>query len=68
MPSLETPYLFNGDVTDRGERATEILLILFAFMVSCPGSVYMNRGNHEVRFNPISTPFQPRVNPISTPF
>lgn len=47
LPSASTPYLFNGDVTDRGERATEILLILFAFMVTCPGSVFMNRGNHE---------------------
>ncbi|XP_029294933.1 serine/threonine-protein phosphatase with EF-hands 2 isoform X2 [Cottoperca gobio] len=47
MPSLEKPYLFNGDFVDRGKDSIEILLILFSFLLVYPSEVYLNRGNHE---------------------
>lgn len=46
-PSLENPYLFNGDYVDRGSMGVEILLCLFAWKLAEPRSVFMNRGNHE---------------------
>uniref|UniRef100_A0A3Q0QVA7 Serine/threonine-protein phosphatase with EF-hands n=1 Tax=Amphilophus citrinellus TaxID=61819 RepID=A0A3Q0QVA7_AMPCI len=47
MPSLEKPYVFNGDFVDRGRDSIEILLILFAFLLVYPSDIYLNRGNHE---------------------
>jgi len=32
---------------DRGKSSTEILLILFAFLLVYPNGVHLNRGNHE---------------------
>lgn len=47
VPSTNTPYLFNGDIVDRGGHALEILLLLLALKRDEPGSVHVIRGNHE---------------------
>uniref|UniRef100_A0A672M1Y7 Serine/threonine-protein phosphatase with EF-hands n=1 Tax=Sinocyclocheilus grahami TaxID=75366 RepID=A0A672M1Y7_SINGR len=43
MPSLEKPYVFNGDYVDRGKDSMEILLILFAFLLVFPGDLHGKR-------------------------
>ena len=48
-PSATNAYLFNGDIADRGKHALEIFLLLFAYQLAEPRSVYINRGNHEQR-------------------
>ena len=48
MPSVVNPYLFNGDLVDRGEQSLEICLLLMGLAVADPLSVKINRGNHEV--------------------
>ncbi|CAK4079203.1 unnamed protein product [Aphanomyces euteiches] len=47
MPSPQNPYIFNGDIVDRGTRSIECALIIFTFAVVYPDSVHVNRGNHE---------------------
>lgn len=47
LPSFDNPYLFNGDLVDRGEYSAEVIILLMGFAIADPGSVYINRGNHE---------------------
>ena len=47
LPSPTNRYLFNGDIADRGDYATEIFALVLGYMLVFPGSVFVNRGNHE---------------------
>ena len=46
-PSPTTGYLLNGDIADRGENASEIIIIALMYKILYPEMVSMNRGNHE---------------------
>ena len=46
-PSPRNKYLFNGDIVDRGDQSVECLILLYAFKITYPKSIYINRGNHE---------------------
>ncbi|CAJ1342540.1 unnamed protein product, partial [Effrenium voratum] len=56
-PSEEVVYVFNGDIVDRGRHAVEIWLLIIAFKLASPRSVYVLRGNHE-NDQMISRPFK----------
>ena len=45
--SAVNPYIFNGDLVDRGDQSFEVAILLFGFAVADPLSVKINRGNHE---------------------
>ncbi|KAA6383308.1 MAG: putative Serine/threonine-protein phosphatase 5 [Streblomastix strix] len=47
LPSVDNPYLFNGDWVDRGPLGCEITLLLFAIKLSVPRAIHLIRGNHE---------------------
>jgi len=47
-PSPESPFIFNGDFVDRGSWSIEVIMVIFAFKLKDPASVFLNRGNHEM--------------------
>lgn len=47
LPGPKTVYIFNGDFVDRGPYGMEVLLCVYVLLCSFPGSVQLNRGNHE---------------------
>lgn len=49
VPSRTNMYVFNGDLVDRGASGCEVALLVFAFKLALPDSVFVNRGNHEDR-------------------
>eukprot|EP00818_Percolomonas_sp_WS_P001986 CAMPEP_0117444500 /NCGR_PEP_ID=MMETSP0759-20121206/5276_1 /TAXON_ID=63605 /ORGANISM="Percolomonas cosmopolitus, Strain WS" /LENGTH=487 /DNA_ID=CAMNT_0005236575 /DNA_START=39 /DNA_END=1499 /DNA_ORIENTATION=+ len=49
LPSKENPFLFNGDLVDRGSFSCEVALTLLAWRAHDPSVVHITRGNHESR-------------------
>ncbi|KAK9948207.1 hypothetical protein M0R45_003794 [Rubus argutus] len=49
-PSENRIFVFNGDYVDRGAWGLETFLILLAWKVLMPQSVYLLRGNHESKY------------------
>ncbi len=43
------PYLFNGDVVDRGSFSLECIMTLIAWKCYDQNCMYINRGNHEAK-------------------
>ena len=46
-PSEGNKYLVNGDIVDRGPQSLQCIVLLLAWHVADPASMFLNRGNHE---------------------
>ena len=46
-PSEVNKYLVNGDIVDRGPQSLQCIVLLLAWHVADPASMFLNRGNHE---------------------
>ena len=46
-PSEANQYLINGDIVDRGPQSLQCIVLLLAWQVADPTSIFLNRGNHE---------------------
>lgn len=46
-PSAANPFIFNGDMVDRGSYSMEIMLSLLEMKLQDPAAVHLLRGNHE---------------------
>lgn len=47
FPSIHNKFVFNGDMVDRGPKATEIMILLLTMKVVNDESMWLLRGNHE---------------------
>jgi len=54
LPNADTAYVFTGNICDRGDSkprggqsAVQIWACILSFKLAFPGSVHVNRGNHE---------------------
>ena len=47
LPSADNPYVFNGDLVDRGPHSVEVTVLLFACLLINRSQIFINRGNHE---------------------
>ena len=46
-PCEANQYLINGDIVDRGPQSLQCIVLLLAWQVADPASIFLNRGNHE---------------------
>ena len=46
----KTPFVFLGDLVDRGEFSVETVILVFLLKVLFPDNVHIIRGNHEFEF------------------
>lgn len=47
FPTASSPYIFNGDIFDKGDYSFQLFLSLLMIKLSCPSCIFFNRGNHD---------------------
>ncbi|CAF0723603.1 unnamed protein product [Didymodactylos carnosus] len=47
IPSNDNPYIYNGDIVDRGSYSIEVFILICVSLLLYPNGVFINRGNHE---------------------